>query len=201
MRHVLILASLAAFSAAPTTLLIAAEQPSVEERLAALEEEVAQLRAQLDTETLAKAIAEQMLIAERKAQEPPSPEEAVAAFAEEAELDQETATRLTGTLVTQREESETLMEQMRKGEIPREDIREQFSAMRERHQEQLSALLSEDQIEALREAQRPPASRGRGGRRGGPWGGRGGPWGGGGRPGGDRGEGGPGGDRGGRAEF
>lgn len=197
MRTAVLIGALAVLSPLmPSTGLVAADGAdaaavTVEERLAALEAEVAALRAQLDTEALAKAIAEQMVVAQRKALEPPSDEEAVATLAEKHGLEPATRAKVVAVLATQDAEQQDFYAKMRNGEIPRDQIRDQLAALREKHQQQLGDLLSEEQIEALREAQRPPAMAGRGG-----WGGRGGGWGG---RGGDRGDrGGDRGDRGGR---
>lgn len=176
---------------------------TVEERLAKVEAELAALRAELTPETLAQAIVDAQL----KALQPPTTEEAVAKV---EGLDEAKRAKVVELLGTQETEQQEFFAKMRSGDIPRDQIRDQMTAMREKHQAALGELLSEEQQDALRQAQRPPATQG-GGRGGfggfggggdrGNWGGRRG--GGDNRGGGDRGGQG-GGDAGGdtgRADF
>lgn len=141
----------------------AAAPATVEERLAAVEAELAALREQLAPETLAKLLAQELVAAQRKAMEPPTPEEAVGQVAAKHGLDAATQATLVGVLQRQQAEQEALLGKIRSGEIPRDQIREQLSTLRDQHRSQLGEHLDEAQIEALQEAQRPPAMSGRGG--------------------------------------
>lgn len=177
----------AAADAAATTAAV-----SVDDRIAALEAEVAALRAQLDPEALAAAIAEQVVAAQIKAQQTPTTSEAVAYLAESHELDDATQTALVALLDSHATRVDDFRSQLMSGNISRDNARSEMMAMRDEHQAALGELLTEAQISDLREAQRPPASRGT--NRG--WGNRG--WGGGNRQNGNRGNRGDGGQQGGQ---
>ena len=140
------------------------DQLTTEQRLAKVEAELAALRAQLDPDALAKAIADQVVIAQNKARQEPTLAEAVDHFAETNAIDDEAKAALLATLTAQEAERDSLMAQMRSGEIERDEVRTRFQEQRAAHQEQLQAMLSEEQIEALRESRRPPAERGTPGR-------------------------------------
>lgn len=132
------------------------EVVSTDERIAALEAEVKALREQLNSDEFATKLAEQLVIAQRKAMEPPSTEEAVKKIAEQFEFDAEKSAKIVETVDRHAQEGRDLWAKMRNGEVDRSEMRTVWRDERERQQGEMDALLTEEQQQALREAQRPP---------------------------------------------